>query len=51
MNYAYTKANKSLGLIKRTVKFKATDVMLRLYKAVSVQFHQNGTGCERKAIL
>jgi len=32
--YAYTKANKMLGLIKQTIKFKATDVMLRLYKAL-----------------
>jgi hypothetical protein len=33
-NYAYVKANRMLGLIKRTIKFKRTDIMLRLYKAL-----------------
>ena len=33
-NYAYGQANRMLGLIKRTIKFKRTDIMLRLYEAL-----------------
>jgi len=31
---AYSKANKMLGVINRTVTYKSTDIMLRLYKSV-----------------
>ena len=33
-SFAYTKANKMLGLLKRTIKYKRTDVMISLYKAL-----------------
>jgi len=31
---AYSKANKMLGVINRTITYKSTDIMLRLYKSV-----------------
>ena len=34
INHAYSKANKMLGLIKRTIKNKTVDIMLRLYKSL-----------------
>ena len=33
-SFAYAKANKMLGLLKRTIKYKNTDIMIRLYKAL-----------------
>ena len=33
-NSAYSKANKILGLIKRTIRNKSADIMLRLYKTL-----------------
>jgi len=32
--YAYAKANRMLGLIRRTIKCKSVDIMLRLYKSL-----------------
>jgi len=31
---AYARANKMLGLLKRTIKYRDEDVMLRMYKAL-----------------
>jgi len=31
---AYSKANRMLGVMKRTISYKSTDIMLRLYKSV-----------------
>jgi ribonucleases P/MRP protein subunit RPP40 len=33
-NYAYNRANRMLGLMKRTIEYKRSDIMLRLYKAL-----------------
>ena len=30
---AYAKANRMLGLLKRTIKYRSEDIMLRLYKS------------------
>jgi len=32
--YAYSKANRALGLIGRTISFKSEDVLIRLYKTL-----------------